>query len=334
MSGCETNCQNIPTLAAAGPEWVTSNKVSPSLVCLSLGILSYFFQDYSMWNSSQMGHRETSQQTPHPKLQSNNWHMVLSPCSITQRIACCLRNKPTFYYSSHTVCHSCHTIFLFLTFVQAVYPTGQNRSMLPMSHLTCKINSWPCLFITIVQLLYCQYSFSNNNNKNFYIKFFHNIHSAMQTYIIYNLYWSSHPRASTHSLTHSLALTQSMHSLAPSSPMSLGFQSNLCQKTSNHTPHFQAPPSRKHRNIFLSHARCFYSLTDVNIYLSHTEMVTLIPRLPWSANSWAMFVSKTRQSLDMMADWIPSCMLRGAASHVSRRLCPFSSSLQIKQSVH
>lgn len=56
-----------------------------------------------------------------------------------------------------------------------------------------------------------------------------------------------------------------------------------------------------------------------------SEMVTLMPRLPLSANSWAMLVSKTRQSLLMMAAWTPSWMLRGVASQVSRRLWPLSS---------
>lgn len=56
-----------------------------------------------------------------------------------------------------------------------------------------------------------------------------------------------------------------------------------------------------------------------------SEMVTLMPRFPLSANSWAMLVSKTRQSLLMMAAWTPSWMLRGVASQVRRRLRPFSS---------
>lgn len=60
----------------------------------------------------------------------------------------------------------------------------------------------------------------------------------------------------------------------------------------------------------------------------HIEMVTLMPRFPRSANSWAMFVSNTRQSLATMADWTPSWMLRGVASHDRRRRWPFSSSLQ------
>ena len=58
------------------------------------------------------------------------------------------------------------------------------------------------------------------------------------------------------------------------------------------------------------------------------DMVTLMPRLPLSANSCAMDVSKTRQSLFMMAELTPSWMERGVASQVSRRRWPFSSNLE------
>ena len=44
------------------------------------------------------------------------------------------------------------------------------------------------------------------------------------------------------------------------------------------------------------------------------EMVTLMPRLPFSAKSCAMDVSNTRQSLFMMAVAMPSWMERGVAS--------------------
>lgn len=55
------------------------------------------------------------------------------------------------------------------------------------------------------------------------------------------------------------------------------------------------------------------------------EMVTLMPKFPLSAKSCAMLVSKTRQSLLIMAACTPSWMLRGVASQVSLRLCPLSS---------
>lgn len=57
----------------------------------------------------------------------------------------------------------------------------------------------------------------------------------------------------------------------------------------------------------------------------HMEMVTLIPRLPLSANKWAIEVSNTRQSLFMMAAATPSWMERGVASHVSLLRLPFNS---------
>ena len=66
-------------------------------------------------------------------------------------------------------------------------------------------------------------------------------------------------------------------------------------------------------------------------YCWHMLMVTLMPRLPLSAKSCAMFVSNTRQSDVLIAAWTPSCMLRGVASHVRRRLWPFSSSLKHTQ---
>lgn len=62
----------------------------------------------------------------------------------------------------------------------------------------------------------------------------------------------------------------------------------------------------------------------------HIEIVTLMPRLPLSANRCAMLVSNTRQSLFIMADCTPSWMLRGVASQVRRLRWPFSSSLKLK----
>ena len=38
----------------------------------------------------------------------------------------------------------------------------------------------------------------------------------------------------------------------------------------------------------------------------HMDMVTLMPRLPLSANSWAMEVSNTRQSEFIIAELTPS----------------------------
>jgi hypothetical protein len=64
------------------------------------------------------------------------------------------------------------------------------------------------------------------------------------------------------------------------------------------------------------------------VYQSQTiEMVTLMPRLPLSANSWAMLVSNTRQSEFMIAEETPSWIDLGVASHVKRLLWPFSSNL-------
>ena len=58
------------------------------------------------------------------------------------------------------------------------------------------------------------------------------------------------------------------------------------------------------------------------------DIVTLIPRFPLSANSWAMEVSNTRQSEFMIAELTPSWIDLGVASHVKRLLWPFSSNLQ------
>jgi len=57
------------------------------------------------------------------------------------------------------------------------------------------------------------------------------------------------------------------------------------------------------------------------------DIVTLMPRFPLSAKSWAMPVSKTKQSLCMIADWTPSCIDRGVASHDNRLWWPFNSNL-------
>ena len=51
----------------------------------------------------------------------------------------------------------------------------------------------------------------------------------------------------------------------------------------------------------------------------HMDMVTLMPRFPLSANSWAMLVSNTRQSELRMAEDTPSCIDLGVASQVSLR---------------
>lgn len=61
----------------------------------------------------------------------------------------------------------------------------------------------------------------------------------------------------------------------------------------------------------------------------HTkDMVTLMPKLPLSANSWAIELSKTKQSDPIMAEATPSWLERGIASQVKRRLFPFNSNLQ------
>jgi len=65
-------------------------------------------------------------------------------------------------------------------------------------------------------------------------------------------------------------------------------------------------------------------------WYQHIEMVTLIPRLPLSAKSCAMLVSKTRQSEFRIAEDTPSWMERGVASQVNRRRCPFNSNLYAK----
>lgn len=60
-------------------------------------------------------------------------------------------------------------------------------------------------------------------------------------------------------------------------------------------------------------------------------MVTLIPRLPLSANNCAFVVSNSRQSLLLMAAWIPSWMECGVASHIRRLRGALSSSLHKAQ---
>lgn len=64
------------------------------------------------------------------------------------------------------------------------------------------------------------------------------------------------------------------------------------------------------------------------------DIVTLIPRFPVSAKSWAMVVSKTRQSELRIAEETPSWMLRGVASQVRRRRWPFSSNLNQSITIH
>ena len=50
----------------------------------------------------------------------------------------------------------------------------------------------------------------------------------------------------------------------------------------------------------------FFEITGQEAYYQHIEMVTLIPRLPLSAKSCAIDVSKTRQSEFIIADETPS----------------------------
>jgi hypothetical protein len=74
------------------------------------------------------------------------------------------------------------------------------------------------------------------------------------------------------------------------------------------------------------------AVINSTVHQSQTiEMVTLMPKLPLSANSWAMLVSNTRQSEFMIAEETPSWMDLGVASHVRRLLCPFSSNLICKR---
>ena len=56
-------------------------------------------------------------------------------------------------------------------------------------------------------------------------------------------------------------------------------------------------------------------------------MVTLMPKLPFSANNWAILVSNARQSDWVMACATPSWMLRGVASQHSLLLCVDNSNL-------
>ncbi|KAK7081535.1 hypothetical protein SK128_024247, partial [Halocaridina rubra] len=63
----------------------------------------------------------------------------------------------------------------------------------------------------------------------------------------------------------------------------------------------------------------------------HMDIVTLMPKFPLSANNCAIEVSNTRQSEFIIADWTPSCIDLGVASHVNLRLGPLSSSLQMQK---
>ena len=56
-----------------------------------------------------------------------------------------------------------------------------------------------------------------------------------------------------------------------------------------------------------------------------------MPRLPLSAKSCAIEVSKTRQSEFIIAEDTPSCMDLGVASQVSLLLWPFNSNLFEKE---
>lgn len=51
---------------------------------------------------------------------------------------------------------------------------------------------------------------------------------------------------------------------------------------------------------------------------AHMDMVTLIPKLPLSANSWAMLVSNTRQSEFMMAELTWGSKSRNSSGNSSR----------------
>lgn len=63
------------------------------------------------------------------------------------------------------------------------------------------------------------------------------------------------------------------------------------------------------------------------------DIVTLIPRLPFSANNCAVWLSNAIQSDRDIACATPSCMLRGDASQLKRRRCVANSSLQRKQNL-
>lgn len=64
-------------------------------------------------------------------------------------------------------------------------------------------------------------------------------------------------------------------------------------------------------------------------YFTQTiEMVTLIPRFPFSENSFAVLVSKNKQSELRIADETPSWIEIGVASHINLLRFPFSSSLR------
>ena len=53
------------------------------------------------------------------------------------------------------------------------------------------------------------------------------------------------------------------------------------------------------------------------------DMVTLMPRLPLSAKSWAMEVSKTRQSEFMMAELTPSWIDLEQSKVLTKKTKPF-----------
>lgn len=66
-------------------------------------------------------------------------------------------------------------------------------------------------------------------------------------------------------------------------------------------------------------------IESVSLLSYTTEIVTLMPKLPLSANSCAIDVSNTRQSEFKMAVATPSCIDLGIASQVNRRRGPFNS---------
>ena len=68
-------------------------------------------------------------------------------------------------------------------------------------------------------------------------------------------------------------------------------------------------------------------ITALSLQGRRFDIVTLIPKFPFSLNICAMLVSKTKQSLFWMAALTPSWIERGVASHNSRLPCPLSSSL-------
>jgi len=66
-------------------------------------------------------------------------------------------------------------------------------------------------------------------------------------------------------------------------------------------------------------------------YFTQTiDIVTLIPRFPFSENSFAVLVSKNKQSELRIAEDTPSWIEIGVASQISLLRLPFSSNLKFK----